>query len=123
MEINIKATGVELTPTIREYLETKIMSLDKLVNFSSGNVLVEAEVGRVTEHHRSGEVFKTEVNLTIAGQLIRAEAVEADLYAAIDKVKDELNYKISSERKKKAALIRRGGRMIKNLLKKLPHRR
>jgi ribosomal subunit interface protein len=123
MSINIKATGIELTPAIREYLENKIMSLGKLVDFSSDNVLVEAGVGRITGHHRTGEVFKAEVNLTVAGQLIRVKAVEADLYAAIDKVKDELSNKLSSDQKKKITLVRKGGRMIKNLLKKLPYRR
>ncbi len=124
MEINIKATGIELTPAIREYLETKIASLGKFLDFDSGNVLVEVEIGRVTEHHRSGEVFKTEINLTVAGELTRVDAIEADLYAAIDKAKDELSYKLSSGQKKKITLVRKGGRMIKNLLKKrFPYRK
>jgi len=42
-----------------------------------------------------------------------------DMYAAIDKVKDELVHVLESEHKKHLTLFRRGGAKIKNMIKGL----
>lgn len=116
MRIDIKATNISITPSIVEYVDKKVNMLEKF--FRSGeDVLINVEVGKISKHHKSGEVFRAEIRIASSGRNCYA-AVEADnLYAAIDEVKDEVAHELNSSRKRAIDLIRRGGAKIKNLLK------
>jgi ribosomal subunit interface protein len=120
MKINIKATGITLTPSISEYIEKKIDLLGKF--FQEGEVLINIEVGKTTKHHKSGDIFRAEIQVACGGQNYYAAVEKDDLYAAIDEVKDEIAYKLSSKKKKTLHLLRRGGAKIKNLLKSISGR-
>jgi ribosomal subunit interface protein len=89
MNINLKASGFELTPAIRDNVSKKLQSVQKLLSkFDSGSeVKLDFEVAKTTRHHQKGDVFRAEANLLLPKKLIRAEAVEEELSAAIDKVK------------------------------------
>ena len=89
MRIKIKATNLELTPAIKEYVENKMTMLDKYLG-GLGPVLCEFEVDLTTHHHLKGKIFRAEANLSFPGQMLRVEKTEKDLYKAIDKVKDHL---------------------------------
>jgi len=115
MKINIKATNISLTPSISEYVEKKVGMLDKF--FQGEEVLVSVEVGRTTRHHKSGDIFRAEIKFTVYGQTYYAVSEADDLYSAIDEVKDEAVYALTSKKKKSLHLFRRGGAQIKNLLK------
>jgi len=115
MKINTKATGITFTPSITEYIEKKINMLEKF--FEGEDVLVNVEVGKTTNHHKSGDIFRAEIRLVLDGKEYYTTAETSDLYAAIDEVKDEIAYKLSGEKKKSLHLLRRGGAKIKNLLK------
>lgn len=92
MKITIKATAVDLTPALKEYIEEKIGSLAKfLTRFDAeGAVGARVEVGRTTRHHHKGLVFRAEVNIDVPGKVLRAETEDSDIRAAIDKAKDKL---------------------------------
>ena len=96
MQINIKATGLDLTPAVREYIENKIGSLDKFLKRfeAQGEVKAEIEIARTTRHHRKGNVFYAETNLYLPKRTIRAEHSDWDVRAAINMVKDKLKLKI-----------------------------
>ena len=116
MKINTKATSITLTPAISEYIEKKINMLDKFFR-DTDDVLVNIEVGRTTKHHKSGDIFRAEIQIAVDGQTYYAVAETEDLYASIDEVKDEIVHEMTSKRKKAVRLFRRGGAKIKNLLK------
>lgn len=116
MKTIIKATGVELTPSISEYIKTKMSHLDKLTN-SYEDAMVEVEVGKITKHHKNGEVMFSEINLRLDGKLFRRVVKDQDLYSAIDQNKDKIECDIASYLKKKDRLFRRGGRAVKNFIK------
>lgn len=87
------ATHLEMTDAIRQYIEDKIAMLEKLCDgYSPCDVRVE--VGKTGEHHNKGKIWRAECTLTIPGATLRAEAVEEDLYAAIDRVKDVLKQQL-----------------------------
>ena len=118
MTINIKTKNIELSSAIRSYVEEKIGSVKKHIHDLNGDaVLADVEVGKTTDHHNKGELFRAEVNLEVGGKLYRAEATADDLYAAIDDVKDELIREVRTSSERKETLFRRGGRAIKNFLK------
>ncbi len=93
MHIDIKATNFELTPAIRDHVNEKIGELEKFLSDSS-NVSARVEVARTTFHHNKGEVFRAEVNLSLGGKMLRAEEESGDLYAAVNRVRDELQREV-----------------------------
>ena len=102
MKIKIKATNLELTPAIKEYVETKMTMLNKYLSGITP-VLCEFEVSLTTNHHLKGEIFRAEANLSFPGQMLRVEKTEKDLYKAIDKVKDHLGPMIKKYKETKIA--------------------
>lgn len=97
MRILIKATNFSLTPAIVDYIRKKIGGLNKyLKRLDSSVVEARTEVGKITEHHKKGDIFRAEVNLKLPGKLLRAEEEGGDLYSAIDFVHDELKREIVS---------------------------
>jgi len=85
----IKGTNMELTEAIRAYVVEKLDMLDKLTERYNPCV-VAVDVGKTSNHHNKGEIFRAEFNMTIPGGMLRAECVKDDLYAAIDEAKDDL---------------------------------
>lgn len=118
MNIHVKATNMALTPAISDYVEKKVSMLEKFFHGVS-DVLVNVEVGKTTRHHKSGDVFRAEIHISIDGEQYYAEVESEDLYASIDKVKDEISYSMTSKRKKAIRMFRKGGAHIKNMMKGL----
>ena len=90
MQIKLKATKLEMTDAIRNYVQTKMDMLDKYL----GDIPVlncDVEVERIIGGQNKGDVFRAEVNLEVPRELLRVEKTEKDLYKAIDKVKDHLD--------------------------------
>jgi putative sigma-54 modulation protein len=116
MNINIKATGIELTEAIRNYAEKKISSVEKYIS-NAESVATQVEVGKTTKHHKSGEVFRAEVRMNGGGLNIYASKESEDLYAAIDLVEDEVSRKIISTKGRHIRMLRQGQRAVKYMLK------
>lgn len=115
MKINIKATGIELTPAIYDYVNKKISAIEKFA--SNIDAVAQVEVGKSTEHHKSGNIFKAEVHIIGGGLDLYAVSEKTDLYAAIDVVKDEVVQELMHTKTKKETLARRGAQAIKNMMK------
>lgn len=118
MNIKIQGTRIELTPDIKSYIEKKIESVDKLVDSRDEPVIYEVEVGKTTEHHEKGDVYKAEVHLRKKGGNLYATAHAEDVMAAIDKIKDEIIHALSSDKERKETLLRKGQMQIKKMLKR-----
>lgn len=116
MKIIIKSTNLDLTPSLNQYIEDKIGGLDK---FLTGSPSAEAymEIARTTMHHKSGKVFRAEVNLKLNGVNFRAEFEDDDMRTAIDKVRDELQQEIKKFKGKKTTLYKKGARLAKEKLR------
>lgn len=120
INLNIKATNIELTPAIKSYVEEKIAMLEKFVNPDDTSAHADVEVGKTTDHHQSGDdLFRAEINIHIAGSNLRAVAKEGDLYAAIDVAKDETARRLRKTKEKKTDTTRRGAAQFKSMLRRL----
>ena len=118
MKINIKATGIELTPAISDYAHKKISAIEKYLDKKiSSDVVAQVEVGKSTRHHKTGNVFRAEVHITGANLDLYAVSEMEDLYAAIDVVKDEIAHNIVQLKGKRETLARRGAKMMKSVMK------
>lgn len=103
MNIDIKASGVDLTDPLKEYIHMKLGSVEKfLERYEPENLRMEIEVSRTSFHHRHGDVFYAEVNLNLPGQMLRATHKSDDIRVSIDKVKDVLQREIRKYKDKQS---------------------
>ena len=58
------------------------------------------EIEKAVGNQNKGEIFRAEVNLEVPHKLLRVEKTEADLYKAIDKVKEHLELVIKKYKEK-----------------------
>ena len=107
MQVKIKATKIELSDKIKNYIEEKMDTLDKYL----GNVVVtncDFEVAQEAGVQNKGKIYRAELNLSVPGDLLRVEKQEADLFKAIDKVKDHMVRSITRYKEKKLDKKRKG---------------
>lgn len=118
IKYNLKLTHVESSPELITHLEDKISQVTKFVHGDLDNAFSEIELEKTTEHHKQGEIFRAEINLKLAdGQFFRADATAGDLFSAIDDVKAKVSKEVRRHYKKENVLLRRGGRVIKKMLR------
>ncbi len=107
---------MDLTDALREYVEQKISPLEKMTTVASDSIHAAVEIGKTTHHHKKGDVFRAEVNMHLAHDMLRAVSVQEDLYTAIDDIKDDMARELSAHTKKERTLMRRGSKVIKNMM-------
>lgn len=118
MKMNIKATGIDLTPDISSYAEKRLTKVSKYLDAS--DPVMAVELGRVTQHHRQGEIFRAEVRIAGGGADYYAAKEAHDLRAAIDEVKDEIIHEVTKDRGRRLSMMRRGGRAMKDMMRGFP---
>lgn len=117
MNINIKATNIELTSAIRDYVNAKIGALNKFLP-TDKDTQIFVEIGKESNHHQNGpDIFMAEVRFNMEGKDLYIKDNSADLYAAIDLVKDETQRQIKEKKGKSQTLFVRGARSIKKRIK------
>jgi len=121
MNLLIKATNLELTPAINLYIEKVFNSLERLIaSLGEASVETRVEVGRSSYHHKKGDVFFAEVNLTCGKKLIRNKVENSNLYAAIDAVKDNLRRELTKFKGRQESLFKRGSRTASKMWRLSP---
>lgn len=118
IKINLKVTGMEASDAVREYLDKKLEKVGDFAEKEQDEVILRVEIGRTTGHHEKGDIFRAEINTRVLGQDFYAATELEDLYAAIDKAQEEILREIKRAKGKQEALVRRGGRRIKEILRK-----
>jgi putative sigma-54 modulation protein len=103
MNLNLTGVHLEITPAIRAYVVTK---LDRVTRHFDHVIDVNVVLSVDKLRH------KVEVNLHTRGKDIHVEAIEPDMYAAIDALIDKLDRQVLKH-KEKRALHRHEGAAIK----------
>lgn len=113
--INIKTTNIELSDALRQYIEKKFDGIESI--FSVSELTGQIEVGKISNHHKSGDIYRAEVNLNANGKFFRATEETSDLYVAIDMMKDSIVAEAKKAKTRSRSLVRQGGQKVKSLLK------
>ena len=79
----------------------------------SSTLKCEIEIAKTTRHHRHGNVFRAEVNFSIAGKLFRAVALGETPSAALDIVHGKIKKELIRVKHKMRSRARREGAYIK----------
>jgi ribosomal subunit interface protein len=113
---NIKVNMIELTSAIQDYVDKKVESLEKF----SGNekiTHVYVDIGKTTNHHQKGDVYRAEFNISLDGHNIYVVSEKEDLYQAIDDAREQAYLEIVSNKEKAKTLFRKGAKKIKDMIK------
>ncbi len=119
MDIKIKATNIELTPVISDYIHDKIGGVRKFITAKDpSSVNVYFEIEKTTERCKSGEnLYRAEANLQIDGKLFRSEETSVNIKLAINQVRDDISRIVKTKQSKHRTLFRKGGIALKRLFK------
>lgn len=91
MKIDIDGHHVEVTDSLREYVNSKINRVERHFDLvSSAHVVLSVEKQRQ----------KAEATLLLKGNRVFAESVDEDMYAAIDKLVDKLDRQVKKHKEK-----------------------
>jgi len=94
LNIDIRGEEMPLTEAIEDAIQKKLGTLSKYMETVSDPKTLRVNVGKVSDHHKKGNIFKAEADLLIPGHKIHAEIHAEELYAAIDQLKDELKVRL-----------------------------
>ena len=96
MKVNLLASRLDLTPSIKKFVVDKFGALERTVKAyeKEGEKTVFIEIARSTKHHKQGDVFYAEATLGLPGKTLRAEHVHSDIRVAVNEVRDILKEKI-----------------------------
>jgi ribosomal subunit interface protein len=106
MQINIKATEIDLTPALKVYIEKKLGPLSKFIKKfdEEGQVELWVEVARTTRHHHKGFVFMAEGRLPLPKKALYVAEYHDDARKAIDAMKRVLKQEIDKYKTKHDAV-------------------
>lgn len=90
MNLTISGHHLELTPAIKEYVQSKLARIKR--HFDNViDVSVILSVDKLTEKEKRQ---KAEINVHVKGKDLHAESIAHDLYAAIDTLIDKLDRQV-----------------------------
>ncbi|MBT8443994.1 MAG: ribosome-associated translation inhibitor RaiA [Gammaproteobacteria bacterium] len=91
MQVNLTGHHVEITPALKDYLNTKFDRIERhFDNVTGVTCILTVEKLR----------HKAEAKIHVSGNTLFADAVEDDMYAAIDGLVDKLDRQIKKHKEK-----------------------
>jgi putative sigma-54 modulation protein len=91
MQMNLTGHHVEITPSLRDYVDAKMERLERHYDHINGmHVILTVEKLR----------HKAEAKVNVVGKPLFADAKEEDMYAAIDRLVDKLDRQVKKHKEK-----------------------
>jgi len=91
MRINLTGHNVNMTPALNDYVQSKIGRLERRFdNVTSASVVLQVEK----------LMHKAEATIRVSGGELHADAVDQNMYAAIDALGDKLDRQITRHKEK-----------------------
>ncbi|MES2933549.1 MAG: ribosome-associated translation inhibitor RaiA [Pseudomonadota bacterium] len=96
MNLTISGHHLEVTPAIREYMQSKLERIKRHFDH-----VIDIAVILTVDNAREKEIRqKAEINLRLSGKSLYAESIAHDLYAAIDTLIDKLDRQVMKHKTK-----------------------
>jgi ribosomal subunit interface protein len=100
MEIKIKATNIELTPEIKNFIEREISDLEKILEKFKEEIKFFVEIGKPIKHHKKGDIFYAEIQSNLPAKTLRASSYSSNIREAIKEVKEKIERQIEKYKNK-----------------------
>lgn len=117
MEIHFKGTNYDLPAQVSEHAKRKIESLGKYLGKGKEGARAYVDLGKESGAHQNGSIWRADINFDLDGDRFYAKAIEESIERAIDVSVAELTSEIKTARKKKQSLARKGGSLVKALMR------
>ncbi len=118
MKIKILAKEITVDKELEDYINTRIGSLDRMLKGGAESEC-DLRIGKDSSSRKHGKIFFAEATIKTSEKNYGARAERESLTEAIDDLKDSLSKKIRRYKDKKISLRKRGGKLIKDLLRKI----
>lgn len=106
MKIQFYGKNIELTERIKEQFEEKLGVLKKYKQ-TLDVLLIRVDLSR-DSHHKKGDVFRVEVNVDVAGGVLRSVEQGLDLFSSLDAVSEKLERQARDLKDKTVSKRKRG---------------
>lgn len=114
MNISIRGNNVALTNELEQYVQKRLHSIEKFLDDAAK---ITVELGKTTNHHKTGDIFRAEINVNNRGTYSRAVSEQDNLHAAVDVMQGEISSILSANKDKKHTIWKRGSQKVKNILR------
>lgn len=98
--VEFKGTNMELTEAIKDYATEKLGKIATILD-DVEPADTRLDLGKSTNHHKNGDIFRAEINLQIPGDVLRVESETGDLYGSIDEAVDKLRVQVVKWKEKR----------------------
>lgn len=115
---NLKTTNIELDEDLKDYLAKRLNKLEQFVDDDDTSAIADVELAQ-RSGQQSGEIFRAEINLKIAGSYLRAEETAETMRNAIDLVQENMIRELRKTKEKRRSRIRAGARKMKRMIQGL----
>jgi ribosomal subunit interface protein len=114
MHIDISGQNIELTESLHDRVHAEFSKLEKVLDEHSR---ITIEIGKTSNHHKQGDIYKAEGKIIEPKAEYFAEIITGDLYSSIDALSDELFEQVTQSKSRHRALLKKGQSVIKKLLR------
>ncbi len=118
INFHIKTTNLDLTPDVSSQVHDKLSVIEKYLSAEDKEVLAEVEIGLISNRHKKGDVYRAEINVSSDGNLYRSVSKKSSVSEVLDDLNDQIGKVIKRNKNKKDSLLRKGGRLIKKILRR-----
>ncbi|MBU4536415.1 HPF/RaiA family ribosome-associated protein [Patescibacteria group bacterium] len=115
--IQLNSIGVELTEELKNYIDKKLKSIEKFIDFNDPEITGDIRLTKDSSN-LNGKIYRVEMSFMTTGKKYGVSADGNTLYEAIDEAKDSIVRKITDYKAKKQSLFKKGGARIKVFLKR-----
>ncbi len=117
MRIQTKYTNITTHPDIEKRISAIQAAIEKLIDPRDDSAQAQIEVGKTSTHHKTGDVYRAEINMHMAGADFYAACENSDVVSALDALQNDILRKIKERKDKRVSFVRRGGRKVKEYLR------
>lgn len=120
MKLVVKGVGLTVTPSLRRYVDEKIVrTVEKLLGRHPARdaAALELELVHGTRHHRKGMVWEAVMNLQLPAKHVWQRTFGEDIHAAIDELENHLKRELTKYKERSRSRELRGARQAKKDLR------
>jgi len=122
MEIHFKTAHApdverEVTEDITSLAQRKLIALKKYLGKTDSVTEVYVELGKLSEAHQKGNIWRSQINLDSNGKRYHATGTGEQLQEAIDASIHELEAELRKAKQKNKSMLKRGGGALKSIMR------
>ncbi len=122
MQIHFKSSHAndeeeKIFATATDFAERKIQTLKKFFPKNDEVAQVYVELGKSSEAHQQGNIWRVQINLDSYGKRYHADAVAEKIETAVDKAVSEISAELRKAKQKSRSMLKKGGGAVKSFLR------